>query len=86
MAKTMLRPDELAQAIMMQLRYIGCCKHLQNVVVTPVEDPAIDSNWEISGYPCAGAPPVAHDCKIEAMAAQERLRRTFDAIWPQIGH
>ena len=82
MAKTMLRPDELAQAIMVQLRYSACCKHLQNVEITPVRDPDIDSNWEISGYPVGGAPPVPHDCKIEAMAAQERLRRIFDAIWP----
>lgn len=69
MAKTMLGPDELAQAIMVQLRYIACCKGLQNVAITPVRDPMIDSNWE-------------SDCKIEAMAAQERLRRMFDAIWP----
>jgi hypothetical protein len=82
MAKTMLRPDELAQAIMVQLRYRDCCKHLLNVEITPVRDPMIDSNWEISGYPVVGAPPVLHDCKIEAMAAQERLRKLFDAIWP----
>jgi hypothetical protein len=82
MAKTMLGPDELAQAIMVQLRYIACCKGLQNVAITPVRDPMIDSNWEISGYQCVGAPPVLHDCKIEAMAAQERLRRMFDATWP----
>jgi hypothetical protein len=82
MAKTLLRADELAQAIMMQLRYIACCNNLQTVVITPVEDPMIDSNWEISGYQCAGAPPVLLDCKIEAMAVQERLRTTFDAVWP----
>src|SRR3979490_1077166 len=82
MAKTMLTPDELAQAVMTQLRYIACCNDLKNVAITPVRDPMIDSNWEISGYQCAGAPPVRHDCKTEAMAVQERLRTTFDAIWP----
>jgi hypothetical protein len=83
MAKTRLNSDEIAQAVLTEIRSFDACRNVQDVVIGRTDQN--DANWQIDSFIADGAAAVSHDCKIHAFAVQRRLQRDFDVIWPNRG-
>ena len=79
MKKSTVTPGELAVMMVTEMRQFRF--DLDDILIVQVESEQVGTNWRVLGYDRAGR-RMHPECQRRVIEVQERLRRQYDAIWP----